>query len=65
MGGVLDEQTQTIIKPRFYLRLCQFLTKIIPVINCVCACVRTSPEDDNFPRGGAGRGEGGGGGGVQ
>ena len=36
MGGVLDEQTQTIIKPRFYPRLCQFLTKIIPVLT-VCA----------------------------
>ena len=24
---------QTVIKPRFYLRLCQFLMKIIPVIN--------------------------------
>ena len=27
------EQIQPVIKPRFYLRLCQFLMKIIPVIN--------------------------------
>ena len=27
------EQTQTVIKPRFYPRLCQFLMKIISVIN--------------------------------
>ena len=27
------EQIQTIIKPQFYPRLCQFLMKIIPVIN--------------------------------
>ena len=47
VGGVLDEQIQTVIKPRFYPRLCQFLTKMIPVINCVCACVRTSPEVPN------------------
>ena len=26
---------QTVKKPRFYLRLCQFLMKIITVINCV------------------------------
>ena len=32
---------------RFYHQLCQPLMKIIPVINCVCACVRTSAEDDN------------------
>ena len=36
------EQIQTIIKPRFYPRLCQFLMKIVPVINSVCACVKTS-----------------------
>ena len=45
-----DTVIQTVIKPRFYRRLRQFLTKITPVINCVCACVRTSAEDDNFPR---------------
>ena len=44
------EQTQTIIKPRFDPRLCQFLMKIISVNNRVCACARTSAEDDNFPR---------------
>ena len=27
------EQKQTVIKPRFYPRLCQFLMKMIPVIN--------------------------------
>ena len=27
------EQIQTVIKPRFYPRLCQFLMKFIPVIN--------------------------------
>ena len=32
---------------RFYHRLCQSLMKIIPAINCVCACVRTSAEDNN------------------
>ena len=44
------EQIQTVIKPRFYHRLCQFLMKIIPVINWVCACVKMSVEDDNFLR---------------
>ena len=29
----IREQIQTVIKPRFYPRLCQFLMKIIPVIN--------------------------------
>ena len=27
---------------------CQFLRKIIPVINCVHECIRMSAEDDNF-----------------
>ena len=49
------EQIQTVIKLRFYPRLCQFLMKIIPVIKCVCACVRTSSEEDNCPREGGGR----------
>ena len=31
-------------------RFCQFLIKLIPIINCVYACVRTSAEDGNFPR---------------
>ena len=43
-----QEQIQTIIKPCFYPRLCQFLMKIIPVIKWVCACVKTSVADDNF-----------------
>ena len=38
------EQIQTVIKPRVYPRLLHFLMKIIPVINRVCACVRTSSE---------------------
>ena len=45
---------KTVIKPRFYPRLCQFWMKIIPVINWVCACVKTSVEDDNFLREGWG-----------
>ena len=44
------EQIQTVIKPCFYPWLCQFLMKIIPVINWVCACIKTSVEDDNFLR---------------
>ena len=35
-------QIQTVLKPRFYPWLCQFLMKIIPVINWVCTCVKTS-----------------------
>ena len=42
------------MKPRFCPRLCQFLMKIIPVISCVCACITTSAQDDNFPREGGG-----------
>ena len=42
------EQIQIVIKPRFYLRFCQFLMKMIPVINWVCACIKMSVEDDNF-----------------
>ena len=30
---LLPRTIQTVIKPRFYPRLCQFLMKIIPVIN--------------------------------
>ena len=44
------EQIQTVTESRFYPLLCQFLMKIIPVINWVCACVKTSVEDDNFLR---------------
>ena len=40
-----------VINPRFYPRLCKFL---LYVINSVCACVRTSAEDDNFRRQGGG-----------
>ena len=42
------EQMQTVIKPRFYPRICQFLMKMIPVINWVCAGIKMSVEDDNF-----------------
>ena len=45
---------QTIIKPCFYPRLCQFVMKIVPVINCMCACIRMSANVDNFPREGRG-----------
>ena len=31
-GFYFREQIQTVIKPRFYPRLCQFLMKIIPII---------------------------------
>ena len=44
----IREQIQTVIKPRFYPRLCQFLMKIIPVINWVYTCIETSVEDGNF-----------------
>ena len=43
-----QEQIQTIIKPRFCPWLCQFVMKMIPVTNWMCACVKTSVEDDNF-----------------
>ena len=48
------EQIQTVIKPCFCPQLCQFLMKIIPVINWVCTCIKTSIEDDNFLREGWG-----------
>ena len=44
------KQIQTIIRPPSYPLLCQFLMKIIIVINLVCACVKTSAEDDDFQR---------------
>ena len=47
-GRLFREQIQTVTKPRFYPWLCQFLMKIIPVINRMCACVKTSVEDNNF-----------------
>ena len=49
--GVKDfyslKQIQTVVRPRSYPLLCQFLMKII-AINLVCACVKTSAEDDDF-----------------
>ena len=42
------KQIQTVIRPRSYPLLCQFLMKIIIVINLVCACIKTSAEDDDF-----------------
>ena len=50
----LPRTIQTVIMPRFYPRLYQFLMKIIRVINRVCACAKTSVEDDNFLREGWG-----------
>ena len=44
------KQIQTVIRPRSYPLLCQFLMKMIKVINLVCACVKTSAEDDVFRR---------------
>ena len=51
---VLARTYKPFIKPHFYPQLCQFLMTIIPVINSVCACIRMSAEDDNFPREGEG-----------
>ena len=42
------KQIQTVIRPRSYSLLCQFLMKIIIVINCVCECVKTYAENDDF-----------------
>ena len=42
------KQIQTVIRPRSCPLLCQFLMKIIIVINLVCACVKTSAEEDDF-----------------
>ena len=42
------KQIHTVIRPRFFPLLCQFLTKIIIVINLVSACVKTFAEDDDF-----------------
>ena len=47
-GRGLLGQIQTVIKPRFYPRLCQFLMTIIPVINWVCACVKTSVSNEGL-----------------
>ena len=56
------KQIQTVIRPRSYLLLCQFLTKFIIVINLVCACVKTSAEDNDFQRLSKGERDRGGGG---
>ena len=42
------KQMQTVIRPRSYPLLSQFFMKIIIVINLVCACVKTTVEDDDF-----------------
>ena len=42
------KQIQTVIRPHSYPLLCQFLMKIIIVINLVCMCVKTSAEDNDF-----------------
>ena len=42
------KQRQTVIRPRSYPLLCQFLMKIIIVINLMCACVKTSAAGDDF-----------------
>ena len=42
------KQIQTVIRPRSYPLLRQFLMKIMIVINLVCACVKTSGEGDDF-----------------
>ena len=39
------KQIQTVIRPRSYPLLCQFLMKIIII---VCACVKSFAEDDDF-----------------
>ena len=53
-AGVEDvyslKQIQTVVRPCFYPLLCQFLMKIIIVINFVCVCVRTSAEDEDFQK---------------
>ena len=51
------KQIQTVIRPRSYPLLCQFVTKITIVTNSVCACVKTSAEEEEFqrpPEGGSG-----------
>ena len=47
-----ENKYKTVIKPRFYPRLLSvFNENYNLVISRVCACVTTSAEDDNFPRG--------------
>ena len=45
---LLPKTTQTVIRPRSYPLLCQFLINIIIVIKFVCTCIKTSAEDDVF-----------------
>ena len=47
---LLKTNTNRYVRLRFYPVLSQCLTKIIIVINLVCACVKTSAEDDDFQR---------------
>ena len=42
------KQIQTVIRPRSYPLFCQFLIKIIIVINLLCMCVKTSAGNDDF-----------------
>ena len=44
------KQIQTVVRPRSYPLLCQFLMKIIIVINLVYMCIKTPAEDDDFQR---------------
>ena len=44
------KQIKIIIKPHFYPLLCQFLMKIIIVINLVYMYIKTPAEDDDFQR---------------
>ena len=52
------KQIQTVIRPRSYPLLCQFLINIIIVIKFVRTCVKTSAEDDDFQSLSKGEGEG-------
>ena len=45
----------------FYSLLCQFLMKIVIVMNLVCVCVKTSAKEDDFQSLSKGEREGGGG----
>ena len=42
------KQIQTVIRPRSYPLLCQFLMKTIIVSNLLCMCVKTSAGNDDF-----------------
>ena len=41
------KQIQTVMRPCSYPLLCQFIMKIIIVINLLRACIKTSAEDDD------------------